>query len=86
MARQAEMAAAVKEEAEFDETDSLYDKALAVAAANRQLSTSLLQRKLRIGYPRAARLMDQLQEEGIVGGSTEPGKPRDVIYLPDDQN
>ena len=46
----------------------------------------LLQRKLRIGYPRAARLMDQLQEEGIVGGSTEPGKPRDVIYLPDDQN
>ena len=86
MVRQAEMAAAVKGEAEFDETDSLYDKALAVAAANRQLSTSLLQRKLRIGYPRAARLMDQLEEEGIVGGSTEAGKPRDVIYLPDDQS
>jgi len=84
MAREAEMAAAIKEEANFDETDSLYDKALAVAAATRQLSTSLLQRKLRIGYPRAARLMDQLEEEGIVGASGEAGKPRDVIYLPDD--
>jgi len=78
------MAAAIKEEATFEETDSLYDKALAVAAANRQLSTSLLQRKLRIGYPRAARLMDQLEDEGIVGASGEAGKARDVIYLPDD--
>jgi S-DNA-T family DNA segregation ATPase FtsK/SpoIIIE len=84
MAREAEMAAAIKEEATFEETDSLYDKALAVAAANRQLSTSLLQRKLRIGYPRAARLMDQLEDEGIVGASGEAGKARDVIYLPDD--
>ena len=51
---------------------------------NRQLSTSLLQRKLGIGYPRAAKLMDQLEDDGIVGASSAPGKPREVLYLPDD--
>ena len=66
MAREAEIAAAESGGPELDENDSLYDRALQVAAANRQLSTSLLQRRLRIGYPRAARLMDQLEDEGIV--------------------
>ena len=64
--------------------DTLYDQALQVAALNRQLSTSLLQRKLGIGYPRAAKLMDQLEEAGIVGVSSAPGKPREVLFLPDD--
>ena len=87
MAREAETAAAetVSDGGDFDEGDSLYERALQVAAANRQLSTSLLQRRLRIGYPRAARLMDQLEEEGIVAASGEPGKPREVIYLPDEE-
>ena len=86
MAREAETAAAqsMSDGAELDESDSLYERALQVAAANRQLSTSLLQRKLRIGYPRAARLMDQLEDDGIVAASGEPGKPREVIYLPDE--
>jgi len=44
-----------------------------------KLSTSLLQRRLRIGYPRAARLMDELEEEGIVGPQQESAKSRDVI-------
>jgi DNA segregation ATPase FtsK/SpoIIIE, S-DNA-T family len=83
MAREAEMVAAEKD-AMINAGDSLYDQALQVAAANRQLSTSLLQRKLGIGYPRAAKLMDQLEDEGIVGASTAAGKPRDVLYLPDD--
>lgn len=64
-------------------SDSLYEQALHVASANRQLSTSLLQRRLRIGYPRAARLMDQLEEEGVVAPTSEPGKPREVLYIPD---
>ena len=87
MAREAETAAAESagDGGEFDEGDSLYERALQVAAANRQLSTSLLQRRLRIGYPRAARLMDQLEDEGIVASSGEPGKPREVIYLPDEE-
>lgn len=87
MAREAETAAAESagDAGDFDEGDSLYERALQVAAANRQLSTSLLQRRLRIGYPRAARLMDQLEEEGIVAASGEPGKPREVIYLPDEE-
>ena len=87
MAREAETAAAESagDGGDFDEGDSLYERALQVAAANRQLSTSLLQRRLRIGYPRAARLMDQLEEEGIVAATGEPGKPREVIYLPDEE-
>ena len=87
MAREADTAAAEStgDGGDFDEGDSLYERALQVAAANRQLSTSLLQRRLRIGYPRAARLMDQLEDEGIVAASGEPGKPREVIYLPDEE-
>ena len=58
--------------------DDMFNKALELAQTNRKLSTSLLQRRLRIGYPRAARLMDQLEEEGIVGPS-DGSKSRDVI-------
>ena len=46
--------------------DAMLDKAIELASSHSQLSTSLLQRRLRIGYPRAARLMDQLEDEGIV--------------------
>ena len=52
---------------------------LELAKLNTKLSTSLLQRKLRIGYPRAARLMDELEEEGIVGPMQDSIKSRDVI-------
>jgi S-DNA-T family DNA segregation ATPase FtsK/SpoIIIE len=62
--------------------DSFFDKAVELAGRNRQLSISLLQRRLGIGYPRAARLMDQLEDEGIVAPSNQPGKPRDVLYRP----
>jgi len=59
-------------------SDSLFDQAQALASTRTQLSTSLLQRRLRIGYPRAARLMDELEEAGIVGPG-EAGKPRTVL-------
>jgi len=58
--------------------DSLYDQALDLSTQSKTLSTSLLQRRLRIGYPRAARLMDELEENGIVGPG-EAGKPRKVL-------
>ncbi len=59
-------------------TDSLFQQAVELAISQKKLSTSLLQRRLRIGYPRAARLMDELEEEGIVGPG-DSGKPRDVL-------
>ena len=59
--------------------DSLFNDAVSLAKATKKLSISLLQRKLRIGYPRAARLMDELEEEGIVGPQQESAKSRDVI-------
>ena len=61
----------------------MYSSIRLPSSRERQLSTSLLQRRLRIGYPRAARLMDQLEDEGIVGPNLEPGKPRPVLYTPD---
>jgi DNA segregation ATPase FtsK/SpoIIIE, S-DNA-T family len=58
--------------------DSLYDQALELSSQSNTLSTSLLQRRLRIGYPRAARLMDELEDKGIVGPG-EAGKPRKIL-------
>ncbi|MBT4126234.1 MAG: DNA translocase FtsK [Chloroflexi bacterium] len=58
--------------------DSLFDQAANLASSQKTLSVSLLQRRLRIGYPRAARLMDELEDEGVVGAG-EPGKPRPVL-------
>ena len=58
--------------------DKLIDKAVELASSFNKLSTSLLQRRLRIGYPRAARLMDQLEEAGVVGPG-DGSKSRDVI-------
>ncbi len=58
--------------------DSLFDQAVSLTQSQKTLSVSLLQRRLRIGYPRAARLMDELDDEGVVGAG-EPGKPRPVL-------
>ena len=58
--------------------DELFDKAIELTSRYSHLSTSLLQRRLRIGYPRAARLMDQLEDNGIIGAG-EQGKSRDVL-------
>ena len=58
--------------------DEMLDRAIDLAQRHSKFSTSLLQRRLRIGYPRAARLMDQLEDEGVVGPS-DGSKSRDVI-------
>ncbi|MEZ4503784.1 MAG: DNA translocase FtsK [Dehalococcoidia bacterium] len=55
------------------DSDPLYDRAVALAREMSTLSTSMLQRRLRIGYPRAARIIDELEERGVIGpadGST----------------
>ena len=58
--------------------DELLGKAKELASRYTHLSTSLLQRRLRIGYPRAARLMDMLEDIGVVAPG-EPGKSREVM-------
>ena len=58
--------------------DTLIEKAIIISRTDKRISTSLLQRKLRIGYPRAARLMDQLEEKGIIGPS-DGMKSREVL-------
>ncbi len=63
---------------EISENDSLFNNALELSKSQKTLSVSFLQRRLRIGYPRAARLMDELEEAGVVGPG-EPGKARPVI-------
>ena len=59
-------------------SDDMMGKALELTSRYSHLSTSLLQRRLRIGYPRAARLMDQLEDDGIVSAG-DSGKSREVI-------
>lgn len=61
-----------------DEGDDLYDKAVAVAIQYRKVSASLLQRRLGIGYPRAARIVDLLEERGVIGPS-EDGRSRELL-------
>jgi S-DNA-T family DNA segregation ATPase FtsK/SpoIIIE len=51
-----------------EDNDPMYEKAKALAEEHTRISTSMLQRRLRIGYPRAARIMDRLEEEGYAGG------------------
>lgn len=58
--------------------DALYEDARAIVVQTQQGSISLLQRRLKIGYSRAARLIDEMEEEGVVG-SSNGGKPREVI-------
>ncbi len=59
--------------------DKLVDQAIEVVRAVGKASTSLLQRRLRIGFPRAARLMDELEEMGVIGPSVGSGKEREVL-------
>jgi len=61
-----------------NERDELFYKALKLVVTHQQGSISLLQRRLRIGYSRAARIMDELEEAGIVGGH-EGSKAREVL-------
>ncbi|MFN8462513.1 MAG: DNA translocase FtsK [Anaerolineales bacterium] len=52
---------------EENEDESLIEKAVVIVRQSQRASASLLQRRLEIGYPRAARLLDQLEEMGVVG-------------------
>ena len=68
-----------------DEQDEVLEQAIALVRKSGMASASLLQRRLRIGYPRAARLMDELEELGVVGRSQSGGKTREVLVREDDE-
>jgi S-DNA-T family DNA segregation ATPase FtsK/SpoIIIE len=67
-----------RKELEEDEYDEKYDEAVAYVARTGHASISLMQRKLKIGYNRAARIIERMEEEGIVGPS-DGVKPREVL-------
>jgi S-DNA-T family DNA segregation ATPase FtsK/SpoIIIE len=69
-----------------DDQDEILDQAIALVRKSGFASASMLQRRLRIGYPRAARLMDELEELGIVGRSQSGGKTREVLIREEDED
>jgi len=71
-------------EPDENEDQGLIEQAISIVRQSQRASASLLQRRLRIGYPRAARLLDQLEEMGVVGPSQGGGKERDVLLDPMD--
>jgi S-DNA-T family DNA segregation ATPase FtsK/SpoIIIE len=66
------------EEADVGDRDKLFREAAEVVVQNQQGSTSLLQRRLKVGYGRAARIIDQLHSAGVLG-PPDGSKPRDVL-------
>jgi len=70
---------------EGDSGDDLVNQAIELVKRSQRASASLLQRRLRIGFPRAARLLDQLEEMGIVGPPQGGGKDREVLVSPDEE-
>jgi S-DNA-T family DNA segregation ATPase FtsK/SpoIIIE len=71
-------------EPDEDEDGELIEKAVSIVRSTQRASASLLQRRLRIGYPRAARLLDQLEDLGVVGPSQGGGRERDVLVSEED--
>lgn len=66
---------------EGGESNSLFDQAVAIVAADRKASTSYIQRRLSIGYNRAANLVERMETEGMIGPSGPGGKRE--IFLPE---
>jgi DNA segregation ATPase FtsK/SpoIIIE-like protein len=68
--------AADKTEAQDDE---VLEKAISIVREQGKASVSLLQRRLRIGYARAARLIDEMEDQGIIGPDEGGGRAREII-------
>jgi S-DNA-T family DNA segregation ATPase FtsK/SpoIIIE len=73
-----------KTEERGEELDELFDQAVDVVARNRIASISFVQRKLKIGYNRSARILEQMEADGIVGPQ-EGTKPREIFVRPPDE-
>lgn len=67
------------QEPDEDEDEGLVEQAISIVRSSGRASASMLQRRLRIGYPRAARLLDQLEAAGVVGPSQGGGREREIL-------
>ena len=65
-----------------DNDDDLYDEAARLVVAERQASASFLQRRMRVGFSRASRLIDMMERDGLLG-PPQGSKPREVLVKPD---
>lgn len=72
-----------KAEGEQSEQDELLDQVIELIVTTNQVSASLIQRKFKVGYARAGRIIDQLEQKNIIG-EFEPGKPRKVLMTKHD--
>jgi len=70
------------EAAEVDERDDLFDEAVRFVVQSGQASTSMLQRRFRIGFSRAGRLVDVMERDGIIGPA-DGSKPREILVAAD---
>ena len=70
----------------LSQQDDVLERAIELVKETGQASASLLQRRLRVGYPRAARLMDELEELGLIGGATGGGRTREVLISDEDRS
>jgi S-DNA-T family DNA segregation ATPase FtsK/SpoIIIE len=69
-----------REESVSEDKDELYLQAREIVLSTGQASISYIQRRMKIGYNRAARIMEMLEEEGVVGPPGEAGKPRELLW------
>ena len=70
----------------LSDRDGLLDRAIDLVRETGRASASMFQRQLRVGYPRAARLMDELEDHGIVGPSRGGGREREILIALDDDD
>ncbi|MCJ7695987.1 MAG: hypothetical protein MUO40_11270 [Anaerolineaceae bacterium] len=75
----------IKSDISENEDDELINNAIEIMKKDGRASASYLQRQLRIGYPRAARLIDQLEDMGIIGPSQGGGKEREILLRSDEE-
>lgn len=65
--------------------DQLVEQAIQIVRQSQRASASMLQRRLKVGYPRAARLIDELEELGVIGPAVSGGREREVLLEKDDE-
>jgi S-DNA-T family DNA segregation ATPase FtsK/SpoIIIE len=75
----------LEEEQALAAKDKLLTEAVEIVRDSQRASASMLQRRLRIGYPRAARLVDEMETMGVIGPAQRGGKEREVFIGRDDE-